>query len=134
MSEKSILFYDGGCALCNKSIQFVIDHEKENSNPVLFCSLQSDYAKQALKKYNYNFNQLSSLVLLVDNKVFYKSIAALELSKFFKAPYNWFIVLKIIPKFIRDGVYDFVAKNRTRFIKTPYCYIPSALLKQRFIE
>ena len=134
MAEKSILFYDGDCALCNKSVQFVINHEKENSNPILFCSLQSDYAKQILSKYQYNFNQLSSLVLLVDDTIFYKSNAALNLSNFLKIPYKWLIVLKIIPNFIRDGVYDVIAKNRNRIIKSSFCYIPSPLLKNRFIE
>jgi predicted DCC family thiol-disulfide oxidoreductase YuxK len=134
MAEKSILFYDGDCALCNKSVQFVINNEKESSNPILFCSLQSNYAKQALNKYNYNFNQLSSLVLLKDDKVFYKSTAALTLCDFLKTPYKWLIVLKIFPRFIRDGVYNFIAKNRKRIIKSSFCYIPSALLKDRFIE
>ena len=134
MVEKSILFYDGDCALCNKSVQFVINHEKESTNPILFCSLQSAYAKQILSKYHYNFNQLSTLVLLADDIVYYKSTAALNLSKFLKVPYKWLIIFKIIPKFIRDGVYNFIAKNRKRFIKTPFCYMPSPLLKNRFIE
>jgi|SRR6185437_7136799 len=134
MLQKVILFYDGDCALCNKSVQFVIDHEKEVENPILFCSLQSNYAKQALKNHNYNFNQLSTLVLLIDNKALYKSTAALKLSNFLKTPYNWFIILKIIPRFIRDGVYNFVAKNRKRLIKKSFCYVPSSQLKGRFID
>jgi predicted DCC family thiol-disulfide oxidoreductase YuxK len=133
MPQKTILFYDGDCALCNKSVQFVIDHEKETQHPILFCSLQSIYAKQTLEKHSYNFNQLSTLVLLIDDKVLYKSTAALELSKFLKTPYNWCIILKIIPRFIRDGVYNFIAKNRKRLIKNSFCYVPSPKLKGRFI-
>src|ERR1700677_3427808 len=113
MPQKTILFYDGDCALCNKSVQFVIDHEKKTTYPISFCSLQSNYAKQILTKYNYNFNQLNTLVLLIDDKVLYKSTAALGLSSFLKAPYKWLIVLKIIPRFVRDGFYNFIAKNRT---------------------
>jgi len=134
MLQKNILFYDGDCALCNKSVQFVIDHEKENVNPILFCSLQSDYAKKVLEQHNYDFNQLSTLVLLIDNKVLYKSTAALELSNFLKTPYNWLIILKIFPRFIRDGVYDYIARNRKKIIKAPFCYMPSPKLKHRFID
>lgn len=134
MYTKSILFYDGDCALCNKSVQFVIDHEKESANPILFSSLQSDYAKQILEKHNYNFNQLSTLVLLVDDKILYKSTAALELGSFLKAPYKWLKILKIVPRFIRDGVYNFVAKNRKKIIKSTFCYLPSPKLKNRFID
>ena len=133
MSQKTILFYDGDCALCNKSVQFVIEHEKKTENPILFCSLQSAYAKQVLEKHNYNFNQLSTLVLLVNDNVLYKSTAALELSNFLKLPYKWLIVLKVVPRFIRDGVYNFVAKNRKRLIKKSFCYVPSPELKGRFI-
>jgi predicted DCC family thiol-disulfide oxidoreductase YuxK len=134
MPQKTFLFYDGDCALCNKSVQFVIDHEKETQHPILFCSLQSTYAKQVLEKHNYNFNQLSTLVLLVDDNVLYKSTAALELSNFLKTPYNWFIILKIIPRFIRDRAYNFIAKNRKRLIKNSFCYVPSPKLKGRFID
>jgi predicted DCC family thiol-disulfide oxidoreductase YuxK len=134
MLQKTILFYDGDCALCNKSVQFVINHEKETTNPILFCSLQSTYAKQVLKEHSYNFNQLSTLVLLIDDTVLYKSTAALGLSSFLKTPYNWLIVLKIIPRFIRDGLYNFIAKNRKKLIKEPFCYVPSPELKGRFID
>lgn len=134
MANKSILFYDGDCALCNKSVQFVINHEKKSENPLLFCSLQSAYAKQTLSKYQYDFNQLSTLVLLVDDTIYYKSTAALNLCQFLKIPYKWLIVLKIIPKFIRDAVYNWVAKNRKRLIKMPFCYMPNPQLKNRFIE
>ncbi|HKC68038.1 MAG TPA: DUF393 domain-containing protein [Bacteroidia bacterium] len=133
MPQKNILFYDGDCALCNKSVQFVVDHEKKNDNPILFCSLQSAYAKQALAIYHYDFNQLSTLVLLKGDKIYYKSTAALELNNFLKAPYKWLIFLKIFPVFIRDAVYDFVAKHRNRVIKKPFCYVPAAQLKGRFI-
>jgi predicted DCC family thiol-disulfide oxidoreductase YuxK len=132
--NKSILFYDGDCALCNKTVQFILDHERANTAPVLFCSLQSYYAKQALGKYKYNFRQLSTLVLLTDNQVYYKSNAALQLTGYLKAPYRWLFIFKIIPAFLRDGVYNFIAKNRKKLIKEPFCYVPSPLLKNRFIE
>jgi predicted DCC family thiol-disulfide oxidoreductase YuxK len=134
MYKKAILFYDGDCGLCNKSVQFVIDHEKINSQPILFCALQSYYAKQFLEKYNYNFSELSTLILCVDDVIYYKSTAALNLSKFLKRPYSWLIILKVFPKFIRDAVYNFIAKNRKRFMKKSFCYIPSAILKDRFLE
>jgi predicted DCC family thiol-disulfide oxidoreductase YuxK len=134
MHKKIILFYDGDCALCNKSVQFVIDHEKKSSHPILFCSLQSAYAKQILVKYNYNFNEMSTLVLLIDDDVFYKSEAALNLTKYFKTPYNWFIIFKIVPKFIRDSVYNYVAKNRKKLMKSSFCYVPSPLHKNRFLD
>lgn len=131
---KAILFYDGDCSLCNKTVQFILNHEAETSYPILFCSLQSKYAKQTLDKYHYNFNQLTTLVLLKDETVYYKSTAALYITNFLKAPYKWLVVLKIIPLFIRDSVYNYIAKNRKKLVKTSFCYIPTSQLKNRFIQ
>ena len=128
------MFFDGECSLCNKTVQFILRHENKTTEPILFCSLQSAYAKQTLEKYHYNFDQLSTLVLLLNDNVFYKSNAALNLCKFLKAPYSWCIVFKIAPSFIKDGVYNYVAKNRKKLVKTPFCYIPTPQLKNRFIE
>jgi predicted DCC family thiol-disulfide oxidoreductase YuxK len=134
MHNRIILFYDGDCALCNKSVQFVIDHEKKISPPIMFCDLQSDYAKNLLASYHYNFNSLNTLVLLIDKNVYYRSDAALYLTKHLKTPYNLLIGLKLIPKFIRDAVYNFIAKNRKKIIKTAFCYIPTPDLKNRFLS
>ena len=131
---KTILFFDGDCSLCNKTVQFIIKHERETETPILFCSLQSVYAKQALEKYHYNLNQLNTLVLLSDDNVFYKSNAALHITKFLKAPYSWGASFKLVPLLIRDGIYNFIAKNRKRLIKIPFCYMPTPALKKRFIE
>ena len=108
--------------------------KKKNTQAILFCSLQSNYAKKVLAKYNYNFSELSTLILWIDDVVYYKSTAALNLSKFLKQPYSWLIILKIFPKFIRDAVYNFIAKNRKRFMKKSFCYVPPALLKDRFLD
>lgn len=132
--SKPILFFDGDCSLCNKTVQFIITHEKKTEEPLLFCSLQSTYAKQVLEKYHYNFNQLNTLVLLAGDNILYKSNAALNLCKFLKAPYSLLIILKIIPSLIRDGVYNYIAKNRKKLIKTPFCYMPTPPLKNRFID
>ncbi len=130
----TILFFDGDCSLCNKTVQFIIKHEKKVEEPILFCSLQSAFARKILKKYHYDFNQLSTLVLLIDENIFYKSNAVINVSTYLKAPYKWCIVFRIVPGFIRDGIYNYIAKNRKKLVKTPFCYMPSPLLKNRFIE
>lgn len=129
-----ILFFDGDCSLCNKTVRFIINHEASTTKPILFCSLQSAYAKQALEKYHYNFNQLNSLVLLIDEAIFYISDAVLKICSYLKTPYLWFVIFKIVPAFIRNGIYNYIAKNRQQLSKTPFCYKPSPTHKNRFIE
>jgi predicted DCC family thiol-disulfide oxidoreductase YuxK len=129
---KNILFYDGDCALCNRCVRYVTTHEKNNE--LFFSSLQSDYAKQLLAKYNYNFSNLSTLVLVLDGKIFYKSDAALNLSKFLKPPYSWALALKIFPRFLRNAVYDIIARNRKKWWKKEFCFLPTLEMKKRFIS
>ena len=129
---KNILFYDGDCALCNRCVQYVIEHEK--GEELLFSSLQSDFAKQELAKYHYDFSQTGTMVLIKNGKAYFKSSAALILNKFFKAPYSWLYALIIFPKFFRDRIYDIVARNRKKWFKKEFCFVPDEKLRKRFIN
>jgi predicted DCC family thiol-disulfide oxidoreductase YuxK len=130
--NRQILFYDGDCALCNRSVQFTLKHEKNHE--LFFSALQSNFAKTELEKHGYDFSQMGTFALIIDSKVYYKSDAALNLSKFLKVPQSWFIVLKIVPKFIRDAVYDMVARNRKKWFKKEFCFLPDTEMKKRFLE
>jgi predicted DCC family thiol-disulfide oxidoreductase YuxK len=132
MQVKNILFYDGDCALCNHCVQYVIKHEK--GEVLLFSSLQSDFAKKELTKYNYDFSLANTLVLVKDNKAYFKSNAALTLNKFLKAPYSWLYVFKIFPNFFRDWVYDIVSRNRKKWFKKQFCFVPDDKLRNRFVK
>lgn len=129
---KQILFYDGDCALCNHSVKFVIDREKNNE--LLFCSLQSNFAKEFLSKYNYDFTQTSTMVLALGDKVYYRSSASLGVCKFLKAPFSWLYIFMIVPQFIRDGVYNLVARNRKKIFKNDFCFVPDEKLGKRFLD
>src|SRR6185503_1230975 len=125
------LFYDGDCALCNHCVQYVIEHER--GEELLFSSLQSDFAKQELAKYQYDFSQTNTMVLIKDNKVYFKSSAALTLNKFLKAPYSALYALIIFPPFLRNWVYDIIARNRKNWFKKEFCFVPDEKLRKRFI-
>jgi predicted DCC family thiol-disulfide oxidoreductase YuxK len=128
---KNILFYDGDCALCNHCVQYVVKHEK--GEELLFSSLQSDFAKQELAKHQYDFSQINTMVLIKDNDVYFKSSAALTLNKFLKAPYSWSYALIIFPKFFRDRIYDIVARNRKKWFRKEFCFVPDEKMKKRFL-
>jgi predicted DCC family thiol-disulfide oxidoreductase YuxK len=126
------LFYDGDCALCNRCVRYVLRHEKEPE--LFFASLQSDFARQVLGKYNYDFGSLSTLVLVSNGQAFYKSDAALNLSRFLKAPYRWALALKLCPRILRDAVYDLVSRNRKKWFRREFCYVPDMYTRKRFLD
>jgi predicted DCC family thiol-disulfide oxidoreductase YuxK len=130
-TNKPIIFFDGICNLCNASVQFVIKRDKKKQ--FLFASLQSDVAKNILLHKKYEIN-LDTIVLLKKDHIYQKSDAALMILKELGFPYNLFYGFKIIPKFIRDFVYDIIAKYRYQwFGKRATCMVPTKEIKERFI-
>jgi predicted DCC family thiol-disulfide oxidoreductase YuxK len=128
-----ILLFDGVCNLCSASVQFVLKRNgKEN---VRFASLQSEFAVKALTDSKLPSNYLNSLVLLENGKTYVKSDAALKLAKNLNGAWKLGGIFSIVPRFIRDALYDWVAKNRYKWYgKKDVCWIPEAKWKSRFIE
>lgn len=128
-----ILLFDGECNLCNGSVQFVIERDKKGK--VKFCSIQSETGEKLMSKHNIPNNYLASIILIENNKIYYKSTAALRLSKHMDSLWPSLFAFIIIPAFIRNWVYDFIAKNRYKwFGKTETCWIMTPELKDRFLN
>jgi len=130
VAKNIILFYDGDCGLCNSSVQFVLKHRKHNA--IYFATLQSDLAKQTLNKKGIEI-KLDTLYFLKNDKVYHKSTAGLRITSELKFPYPLLKVFLIIPKFIRDTVYSFIA-NRRHKIQNGFCLLPTELEKELFIS
>ena len=131
--DKKIILFDGVCNLCNGSVQYVIRHDRYAI--FKFASLQSDSGQQLLHKYNLPQSNFNSFVLIQDDKAYTRSTAALKvaakLSGIVKLLYGFIIV----PAFIRDAVYNFIARNRYKwFGKKDTCMIPTPALKSRFLN
>lgn len=130
--EDPILLFDGVCNLCNGTVQFVIARDPEAK--VRFASLQSDFAKQQFKELGIPNSYLDSIVLLEDGKVFFRSTAALRLTRHLSGLWPLLRFLTVIPAPVRDLVYDWIARNRYRwFGRQETCWVPTPELKGRFV-
>ena len=128
----SIILFDGVCNLCNGAVNFVI--KRDPGNVFKFTPLQEKQGVLLLKKHAIDAQKLDSIVLVENKKVYTKSSAALRIARKMSNLWPLFFVLLIIPKFIRDGVYDFIAKNRYKwFGKKEQCMIPTPGLKEKFL-
>lgn len=133
LKNKSILLFDGVCNLCNASVNFIIKHDKKAH--FKFASLQSDAAKELLLQYKAKKIKMDSIILIENGAFYKKSTAALIISKKLNGGFKILYVFIIIPTFIRDWVYNYIAKNRYKwFGKKDSCMIPTKELKKRFIE
>lgn len=130
--NQPLILFDGVCNLCNSSVLFII---KRDSNSVFrFASLQSDLGKSLLQEFDLPITELNSVILIQKNKIFQKSNAALEIARHLSGLWFVFYSFMIIPAFIRDGVYTWIANNRYQwFGKKDACMIPTPELKSRFI-
>lgn len=127
-----VVLFDGVCNLCNSSINYIIDRDK--SGYFKFAALQTDAGKQLLSQYNLPAQDYKSIVLIQNNRVYSKSTAVLHICKRMSGLWPLFYGFIILPKFLRDPLYDVVAKNRYHwFGKLDSCKIPTKELASRFI-
>lgn len=124
-----ILLFDGNCGLCNRSIQFILKFEK--SSDLKFASLNSDFSKNVLLKFKLEKGYDESILFVKKEKIFTKSTAVLRLIPFLKWYFYPLLIGWILPRFIRDLIYDLVAANRKRF--SIHCILLDEKNKNRFL-
>jgi predicted DCC family thiol-disulfide oxidoreductase YuxK len=131
--SEPVLLFDGVCNLCNSSVQFILEHEKNEQ--LNFAAIQSEAGDRLLKSCNFDPNQTDSVILIKDNKVYTASDAVLTLTQFLKFPFSLGKLLLVVPNPIRDFFYKKIARNRYKwFGKRESCMIPTPQLRKRFLE
>ena len=127
------VFFDGVCNLCNRGLNFLIKHDKKGV--LKFASLQSEYAQNVVPKALLDRDNLDTIIVYTDGKFYDRSKAVLKLCKILGGGFYVFLIGYLIPRFIRDGLYRFIANNRYHwFGKQLQCRVPSPELKERFLE
>lgn len=133
--DKKIVLFDGVCNLCNGTVNFLIKRDKKDL--FRFASLQSETGQALLRERNIDPLSEDSIVLVEPGIAYYlRSDAALEIAESLGFPWKMLGVFKIVlPRTIRDHIYDLIAKNRYRwFGKQDQCALPSPSLKVKFLE
>lgn len=129
MTEHPIIFYDGVCGLCDKSVQFVL--KRDVKQVFRYATLQSDFARKTLGS-SITFN---SFILYENGNVSYRSSAALKTFSKLGGLWRLLYVFMIVPPFIRNGVYDFIASHRYKwFGKYDSCKIPAPGQRELFLD
>lgn len=126
---RRIVFFDGYCLLCQASVQFII--QRDPRGLFQFAPLQEELAKKLLAPLPES--GVNSVILWEEGKISYRSTAALRIVKKLRGVWPLLYVLTIVPVFIRDGIYNWVAKNRYKWWgKSSKCLIPKPEWKERF--
>lgn len=133
MNPKPIILFDGVCNFCNSAVNFVIKRDKKAQ--INFAPLQSSTGIQLLQQYNLTSDVMNSFIFIENNKAYTRSAAALKVCRYLRRGWPICYGFIIVPKFIRDGVYNLIAKNRYKWFGVKQqCMIPSPDVKARFLQ
>jgi len=113
-------------------VNFIIRHDKKNI--FRFAALQSEAGQKLLEQYKLPLQHFDTFILIDEGKVYKKSAAALMLYNKLPWYWKWSQMFWIVPPFIRNEVYNIVARNRYKwFGKKEQCMIPSLEVKAKFL-
>ena len=130
----SLVLFDGVCNLCNSSVLFIID--RDPAARFRFAALQSDAAAEVLASLGSDVPApgADSIVLVEDGRAYQRSDAALRIAKGLRQPWPLLGAFLVVPRPVRDWVYDLIAKNRYRwFGRQDACRVPTPDLRERFV-
>jgi predicted DCC family thiol-disulfide oxidoreductase YuxK len=133
LKDKQIILFDGVCNLCNGFIIFV--YKRDSKAKFNFAWIQSELGKQILEQLNMPTDEYDTIIYMENGEVYFKSTAFLKIVKHLKFPWPLLWIGVIIPRFLRNWIYDLVAQNRYKiFGKKEQCLPPTGDLKKRFLS
>lgn len=119
--SSAILKFDTTCILCNRTVQFILRHDKEDI--FLFGALKSG-----------EYEGIDSVVLIYQGQTYFYSTAVLKVFALLGGWWKILLIFIIIPVSWRDGLYKLIAKNRSKwFGKTDTCLIPKEKDRRKFL-
>jgi predicted DCC family thiol-disulfide oxidoreductase YuxK len=129
--QSHIVFFDGVCGLCNRAVDFLL--ARNHKGVLRFSPLQGNTAKQKLEAAA--FQNLDSIVYWREGKIYRKSSAILKIMNDLGGWGKLLVIFWIIPRFIRNFLYDVVAKNRYKwFGKKESCRMPTKEERAYFLD
>lgn len=125
-----IVLFDGVCNLCNRVVQFVIQHD--GTDQFRFAAIQSEYVR-GLVDQGWIVEGPDSVMVLEGGMLYQKSDAALRIARRLNRPWYLMWYARFVPKRWRDGMYDWIAKNRYHwFGRQMTCMVPTPELRKKF--
>ena len=130
--EHPVLLYDGTCALCNRSVQFVLD--RDPGGLFQFAALDSEVGRALLARHTVD-PQIDSVVLIEGGRAYTRSTAALHVARRLRGAWRLLVLGFAVPRFLRDGAYDYLASRRIRwFGRVEACRFLAPELRSRFLD
>lgn len=136
--SKAIVLYDGVCGLCNRAVQFLLKRDRHDR--LQFASLQSDLAARVLSRHGIDHQSLDTVCAVLNygepnETLLAKGDAFLFFAGVIGGIWSVARVVKIVPRPVRNRLYDFVARHRYQvFGKSESCMLPDPKQRHKFLE
>ena len=133
LDGRPVLLFDGVCNLCNRSVQEIIP--RDPTGKVAFAPLQSEIGRALQERHGFDTDDLDTVILVEGNSVHTKSDAAIRVAELLGWPYAALVLTRLVPRSVRNDIYDFVADNRYDwFGRKDQCMVPDEDVSDRFLE
>lgn len=132
--KSKIVIFDGTCVLCNGWVAFLLRHERDDLTR--FATTQSAEGQELGWQFGFSASDMKRSFVVIDgDSALTKSDAALSLLTHLRRPYRWLQITRLVPRVVRDAVYDLIARNRYRwFGRLEECALPSSGQRHRFLQ
>lgn len=131
MEAAPVLLYDGVCVLCSRTVRFTLAHER--SPTIRFVAIQSGEGRALAQAHGIDSDAPHSFLFIEGGRAFARSDGALALARHFRGSARLLGLMRVVPRPLRDAVYDLVARHRYRwFGRKDSCELPSAADRRRF--
>lgn len=131
--DAPVVLFDGVCTLCNRTVDFIIRHDR--THRLRYGSLQSESGRQLLERFHLSRDSFDSIVVIDQGQVYVKSEAALHIARNLDAPWRFAAVLRLLPRSLRDRIYDWIARHRYAwFGKRETCRVPAESERELFLD
>ena len=132
-AKDAIVFFDGQCAFCHSSVLFLFRHDRRKR--LCYAPLQGKLAASLLQGHGIDPDNLKSLVFYRNGKSYERSLAGILIACELGGVWRLALVLLLVPRPIRDSVYDWIASHRHSLLKRKdVCSMPSEAFKERILE
>ncbi len=130
--DPPVVLFDGVCNFCDGAVQFLIRHDRHGR--LRFAAYQSDAGNQLARRYGIDPEKLETFAFICRGRAFVRSDAGIAVAAALGGVWRLAVMLKLVPRFLRDAVYGFIARHRYRwFGRKESCMVPDAGVRGRFL-
>lgn len=127
-----LIIFDGHCVLCSANARFVLRHDRRRR--FRLTTAQSDAGRAIQRRFGLDPNALETIIVVRDGRPLTRSDAILAIAAGLGWPWRAVAAFRLVPRFLRDQLYDLVARNRYRwFGRRDICWLPGPAEADRIL-